>query len=46
MLNGSRYVLVPFFISYEYELKGNEKVEFDRTNPSTLVIKVTRQEGQ
>ena len=45
-MNGSRYVLVPFFIAYEYELKGNEKVEFDRTDQRTLVIKVTRREGQ
>jgi hypothetical protein len=44
--NGSRYVLIPFYVVYEYELKGTEKVEFDKTDPDTLVIKVKKTKGQ
>ncbi|MCL4337500.1 MAG: hypothetical protein M1129_04245 [Candidatus Thermoplasmatota archaeon] len=41
---GSKYALVPFFIAEEYGFENGGNVEYDKSNPEVLLIKITRKE--
>lgn len=42
---GSKYALVPFYIVDEYELKDSSAVEYDRSDPNVLIVKIRKPEA-
>lgn len=40
VVNGSKYALIPFYIAEEYGLDNGGNVEYDRTDPKVLTLRI------
>lgn len=46
IVNGSKYVLIPFYMVEEYGLEKGGFVEYDRSDPGVLTLRVKQGGGK
>lgn len=43
VLNGTKYALIPFYVAEEYGLEDGGIVEYDRSNPEVLTLRIRKE---